>query len=274
MAKGAMQWQTLIVIILTLLAGVVMLLFIGQSGKISSEVGDKEACLSSVRNQALTSRITPASSVDLRCTTHYETTAVAKPEDQKALLAKEMASCWEQYGEGKIRLFQDETGSYCVVCSRLAFTKPARLDHFTQFLFDTQVPAKGKTYYGYLFNTEGTSQVLQDYRASGIADQDTIDTARPQAVIYVATKNVDKWWGYITGGAIGVGAAVAVFFSGGTLLPVLIAGGAAGGASGFIVTPYMTDREYRAGIILWPYDDIKQLKCSLLEGKAGPLTFT
>jgi hypothetical protein len=279
MAKKAEEamWGTILGIVLILVAGVVLLIFLSQTGKISTSVGEKEQCVSSVRSQSLIGMINPTTVVDLRCTTKQMKVDEDDPEKQKALVASEMASCWEQFGEGKVKLFDIETGSYCVVCSRIEFTKPAKLEDFGEYLLKTTAKGKDATYYEYLFNTKGTPQVVDEYRRSPIASQDTLDTSRPLAVMFVAEKNVDKWTGYlITAGGTAL-AAGAVLVTGGTATPFLVIAAGAGAGAGFttnmFISPHFYNQNFVAGTVLWPYEDIPALKCSRLEGRAGPLQF-
>ena len=271
-----MLWTTLAIIIVLVLIGIVIIYIIVTGSKIATTGGDKEQCLSSIRAQAAVNLLSPGTAVNLRCTTEQVKSDETDATKQKGVLASSMARCWEEFGEGKVKLFQIQTGSYCVVCSHIEFTKPQKLDHFMQYLMENAAPGKSVSYYSYLFNVEGTPQLVNQYRLNPISNQDTLDVSHPVAVMYVAEKKVDA-----TGGGkgpalaalAGVAAAGVVLISGGTAIPALIAAGASGGAVGFVLTPYLVNQDFKSAVVLWPYDTISQLQCNRLEGKAGPLDF-
>ena len=274
--KGEWQWNTLLAIVAAAMLGLILIWYLNQASTVSNEASDKEQCIASVQAQALKGRISPGSTVDLRCATQYDTITTSDAQKQKAIIANQMADCWERLGEGKIRLFADETGSYCVICSRLEFTKPQKLERFGEYLFQNKVPLKGTTYYSYLFGSATASDAQKQY--SSFAAQDNLDVSKPMAVVFIAEKKVENTWtGYLVSAGAAVAVGGAILFTGGTAIPFLVVGGTAAGFTGatshYIIGPYFKDRTFNAGIMLWPYDEVPSLKCGVLEGKAGELQF-
>ncbi|MEK6823148.1 MAG: hypothetical protein AABY13_04930, partial [Nanoarchaeota archaeon] len=139
-------WAALLAAIIFAVSTFVLLQLISKGGKVATDAAEREQCLDSVRAQALISQVRPDSPVDLRCRTRYVTVTDTDLAKQKLTIAKEMRNCYGQLGEGKVKLFDLEQGAYCVVCAKLDFAKPGRLDHFTQFLLDTKLH-EGQTYY-------------------------------------------------------------------------------------------------------------------------------
>ena len=104
------SWTAMLGILLLLLGGVVLLIFIGGAGKIAVSAAEKDQCIASVRAQAAAGLMSPYASVNLRCSTNHKTVTESDPTKQKQVIATEMANCWEQFGEGKLKLFAVESG--------------------------------------------------------------------------------------------------------------------------------------------------------------------
>jgi hypothetical protein len=264
--KGDWLWNSIAALVLVVIGALIWLYLVGGFGNIAESTQSSAACRASVQGMALTSTLNPTNVGQLRCTTEYATIDTADVAAQKKAIADKMASCWGMFSEGKLKLFAPETGTYCVICSRLAFSHPATLKDFTGYLHDTPAVGTGMTYLQYLTNT-GTEGNPLTYEGT----DRSLDTTKPMAVVFVYTKNVNDWLGtYVGPGALIAGGALTLA-TGGAF--GIVAGGLAAGTA-FIAAPYFATQDYAALTVAYPYDDIKDLQCHPIEGKAGPLAFT
>lgn len=264
------MWETLTVMVVILATGFILFKLLDRTGETAIDAGDAQRCEASVRASAVQGLLAPSHVGELKCSTHYITVADKDETRQKAAIADAMRSCWSQFGQGRLPLFDVRSGSFCVVCARLEFSAPLKVTKFTQYLLEKPAAGTGGSYYQYLFGADPASAASL-YPASAIASVDTLDTSRPLAVMFVTSKKVDDWTAYLVGGGVIVAGGAVAIISGGTLLPVVAAVG--GGAAGYFTSPYFTNENAVSATVLWPYDDLGAMQCTRLEGKAGPLTF-
>jgi len=225
-----------------------------------------------------------------KCRTEYLTVPKGQDEDQELkFIARKLAGCWDQYLEGREDLFYTEDNTFCAICSVLYFDDDEKeITDLISYLMNNEVPTKpGKSYFQYISRirlTDGQLQEVED--AQRDKKLGTVDTGTPQSIIFVEGKDVNpgSLTGYsstvsgIAGFAIGatVTAVVAVAATVCTLSLVCAAGvtgaaivvGTAGGGAGyFLGSDDNPDLDSR--VLLWPYnnEDLKQLKCTVLEGQ-------
>ena len=113
---------------------------------------------------------------------------VADREDAEQVIAKEIVSCWEMMGGGKVGLFNDwfvqtygfgTITSSCVICSRIAFDKEnlnkSGIDvneiNVRNYMITHRMPNKEVSYFVYLTGTGGLMSVNEN---NGMARIDNV----------------------------------------------------------------------------------------------------
>lgn len=104
-------------------------------------------------------------------------------EDVEQAVAKEILSCWEMMGQGKLSMFSDwfvqtygigKMTSSCVICDRIAFDKAslekAGIDlkkmNVMNYMQTHKVPEKDMSYYIYLTGSEGKMSIENNLQRS------------------------------------------------------------------------------------------------------------
>ena len=240
----------------------------------------------------------------LDCSTKYINVRSKEPEVIKKRIADEMADCWYLYGNGQKELFDTTDNNYCVVCSRLTFDQEVEVDEFIPFLRTQKVPVKyqevaqdlleqkrDKTYWRYLMGIEMENFLPDYYYNSDLSKYDTFRTDFPLAVMYIMEKDaypdgyaeegktaeavemgvLGTIGGVIAGVALcatGVGCGAVALIS--TVAWTGTVGGALGSGAGYLIG---SDRsaDWNARVMLWNYDELKELPCTYIEAKSVPL---
>lgn len=229
---------------------------------------------------------------DVNCPVRYK--EVKKGSDINHALAFYMAECWDQYGEGRLKLFSNEwisTEKFCAICTHLKFDENKVIDakSFLQYLKEKPAPIgftydvfgnKGVSYYTYLsgYKTEDldlSNPKLGEYK---------IDTDKPYGIIFTYTKRGDLVSDY-TLKAAGVGAiigsttgeAMVLSIKGIPFIGKAISGKAimAIGLAGVVGGAYAAVRlggvpqQIDSAVVLIPYDEIElqKLDCEIFPVK-------
>ena len=184
----------------------------------------------------------------------------------KKQLAGAMFDCFDEFGAGKLDLFDTRRGStdhYCVVCSKITFTntdKTKELKGLADYLTDPNVvsPNGKDTYYEFFSGTTsgGSVKVPPD-----LASIDQLDTSKRHAVFFTYGKTTGWWDKTMAGGLAGtggllVGGFVAGFFTGGVTW--VIAGATVVGGAGFgiaVTKAPSLNSDWTAGVTLIPYGE-------------------
>lgn len=167
-------------------------------------------------------------------------------DEMKKQIAEEMRTCWNNYGEGKKRLFRGK-GTFCSVCAIINTDSDTSVTSFPAYLTKTYVPGEEYTYLEYIadFKTENAQDAVDEYNnaVSRANANDNLNFKKGEnyAVIYVHINDYDTFKNFVnfakvsaTGisiGAVGgalAGAGVAVVWTGAGTIPGigLIAAGA------------------------------------------------
>ena len=117
-----------------------------------------------------------------------------KPEEAKEKIAREMYTCWKQFGRGKLDLFR-ENGVYCKVCSIIDLKTEENIDSFSEYLLTTPSPTKGLYYYDYLssFETSRAEEIVGNSLPELNRDGEELIKDKTYAVIFVYAKGTDTW---------------------------------------------------------------------------------
>ncbi len=263
---------SLLIIIIILLATLITLWTFYN--KLFKQVGntDKEICKSSVYAHFLTKvKGKNIFNTKIDCKTQLINIEKKDNEKSKYIISNAMYDCWDQFGEGKLNLFEDEN-IYCFVCHHIDFKdKNLIIDDFPEFLATRRIPKGKKTYLQYLtgYKTEN-SQIL------GIKDfenipKERIDTSKSNdyAVVFTYIKGKEKIEKFfdqtkkIGGGTVaGVGGVLIITGVVSTGVgAVIIGGGVLALLSGYFGE---ADLEWASFIVLRPYNEdmiVNELGC-------------
>jgi hypothetical protein len=209
----------IMVVVIALLAMVIL-----RWKEIAHLESQKNICKASVYEHAASHIKGVDLSSSINCPTQNHTVPDGTPHEQKLYLAKRMAGCWEQFGEGKLRLF-DHDDMYCVLCSWVEFSGDEVLHDFSEFLYTERMPGTEITFMDYLngYETERAAQVIGDVTKDTVKDKPILPD-KMYTIVFVYAKGDDNV-------RIASDMAVNVLQSAGTPLAVvggvlLIAGGA------------------------------------------------
>lgn len=252
--KGEITTQQIVLIIILVASFAVILFFIIRlnfGGQTAQDI-----CHNSVVTRG--SAIVPDSQFPLKCQRQYVCLSasgscnkmtnptiikVKTKNDVYKALADQMATCWWEFGEGKID-YAPSTSSpqnYCSICSQIAFDSSVnKIFGGTNF--------NKKDFYTYLAHTKMSSgQTYQDYfLLNGILNYQgnfgTVNMTKEYYSLMGITTKVSTL-GWIAKGAVAIGGAAAIVttivLSGGTATPLLAiigttaAGTVVGGAAGY-----------------------------------------
>ena len=157
---------------------------------------------------------------DDSCVTYEEDVKTTNQEELFSTLAKDMLSCWRDYGSGKVDFYSDldwgvVEDTYCRVCSQKNFKKKATLDMkaFQEYLNNNGPDASGKKY----------SEILTDIPGGKLnfnTEEMEFDEKNPLYISFVVDKGLLKFGTYtLSSGLVG-----------GTALTVVAAKTGIGGA--------------------------------------------
>lgn len=255
--KRGIEKETLVLLI-SVVAVLIFLITVVLKGSVqaSESSADLAACKGSVlRNAQL--RISGIEfPTDIRCPARN--VLIKEKDSGKAndLIAREMYYCWDQYGEGKLNLFKDES-TFCAVCSFIRVETPNPVTGLQEYLIQTQIPDKsGRRYSDYLtgFQTSRAEAVLGAIKNEPVV-QKNMQSSLPggksdYAIIFVYAKGNDQVKrilnhlslsttesriGLAYGAFLGLGAGAAVGGAAATGLMVAGAVGVASGPPGWVV---------------------------------------
>ena len=277
-------------LIIFLILFVVITVFLVNYKSYIQEKIPKKICKESVAQHARLHIRGMDFSTSIKCPVDYR--PIGADKDIKSELAYYMADCWDKFGEGRLKLFDEEILSkknLCVICNHITFKEKTKIDakDFMDFLKDTPFPSefdeednfeKDASYYTYLSRYK-----TKDLDTSNIKLGDyNIDTSVPYATVmtYAKKGNLNSFFYTATGIGAKYGAVLGVIVllvapipgTRVTAATLIISGGlgAAGGAStgGFAVAGVGggITQNWDAGVLLVPYKtiELKKLNCDYL----------
>jgi len=224
------------------------------------------------------------------CFTEYKTIDSNDDTVVKRTIADSMASCWDTYGRGKGEIFDTKDGNFCAICSSLEFTNKKEVKGLTEFLAKEKPSVTSdQIYLDFLTGSRvQSSTLIEKYENSDLKKLDTLNLEKPLAVVFTMAKNayptalkgsehgkLDIWSmavdttiagvfaTIVTGGAL-CSTGVGCFFAFGAIL------GTGTGVSYFSGSDIGANWDART--VLVPYDNLKSLKCTRLEGRSTPIS--
>jgi len=253
---------------------------------------EQEICRNSVVLKG--NSILPSETVSLNCRTRLtclstskncdkfvnpdEVLKVKDKEEVYSALAETMVGCWFQFGEGKIDYLGEGdlvSNQYCAICNQIGFDESLyeengifsdgelNQEEFYQYLIDTDMPGKKRTYAEYFFNQEIAkgSTFEQNFKQ--------IDVEKIQLI--VTGINSVSTWEYVVGGVLVVGATILTVVTFGVGVPVLIGavaitvGGTGGHFLGTVVQGASGDDFLLPTIVEAATDEFTALNCEDIE---------
>jgi len=287
-------------LVLMLIVLVVMILLKGQIFGATNAAHD--ICKQSVYQNYLLSLAVNTFGESVKCPTQYVKIDNSNERQAKADLAESMRDCWDQFGEGKIELFNGD-GTFCAVCDQVTFTnKNKKITGFVDYLAATRVPLSSNTYAEYLtsYQTKGAAEILDEARQNPEfqqnVGQDVIDPAVQDkyATVFIYVKgrdNIEQFAkkaisvelaaigtevitiGIIKAAGAGAAAAIGIATAPISVPVVIIAGGVVLVAGGVLALNYWgAPTEWTSAIQFLPYDEnmLTSLGCQILPGQEKP----
>ncbi len=193
--KKAMAMTTVVGLGLILVVLFILVLFIGNTANRISDESKSYGCKKSVEVAAGKMLGISATSLDfaelINCPTKYLTIDTADTGEASKKIADELRKCWWELGEGKLDIFQQQTATYCVVCSVIErWTGDKNVDGFIDWMNEHKVEGTQRTYLEYL---TGTSKDYLSYSSSQGFTPMSIDTKQKYALVYVQAKDAYEW---------------------------------------------------------------------------------
>lgn len=294
--KGEMTTQQIVVLIILIVSFGILLFFLMRLG-FGSET-EKEICHNSVVTRG--SAIVPLEVMPLNCQRSYVCitadnncdAALTNPIKKKVrskeefydVLAMELTDCWWMFGEGKVNYVGDDLTKnlYCSLCSQIAFDSSIQelmggevflKEEFYRHMTLTNMTGSSKTYSEYLFGTNELEEI-----PAGISFGEISLEGKQYYSFMAITSEIGNLGWILSGGAvaaIGAGIIITSVGSGGLLVPVWVAVGAAtvaGGVTGDYIastikgdsgSDYLLPTLIEAGS-----EEFKQLNCDYIITKS------
>lgn len=188
-------------------------------------------------------------------------TQLAKEEQIKMFLAREMADCWGMFGEGKLQIFAREFNSASftskgIICDKIEFDSTItggenpikEVSGFILYMTSHKVPNQNYSYMDYLAGTaEGKmasqlyGQQVVDKSISSLISYDSVSVTGVKSIFYIES-TLTNFWQRIIGTAGGLGAAIGSLRMGGFGFQALTAGGyVVGSMGGDVLTRWLND---------------------------------
>jgi len=285
---------------------IIFLLFLSRTNDVLKAKAQKEICKSDVYGQAAMG-IKPLKTIekigelidnrhdivsDVNCPT--QEVVIKEKLDTKAgqvkaekQIATAMYDCWDQFGQGKLELFESKIGTdmYCVMCSHITFKEnDKKIDGFINYLQENTIPSDTETTYAEYLTGYQTLDKLQMFKENlnSFMQQNNaheIITSSDYAVTFFYYKEgyMDKIkstaLGMIGGATIGTAVPVGFLIAGttigtGGLAAIGVAIFALGTGIGAVLGSDKS-ANWNSGVMLIPLqsEQLSDLKCSYLPAK-------
>jgi hypothetical protein len=196
------------IVLMTIIILSIFLIF----SKISSKSEDtlyKSRCKTSLKAYARLKHMpfgdSTTDEAKISCPTQYITIEDASQKSMRRQVANLMAGCWDNMGEGKIRLFSAQDEKFCVICSVFQFEdKKDKLTGLPSFMATEKAPILRKdyrpTYQEFISGVQTSEKVVDKLKNSGI-DQSYLDGSKRYAILFTYYKQ--SYWSKVWRAALG-----------------------------------------------------------------------
>ncbi len=234
--KGMASFHFLVIVIVGLVLLALLLIIVSKIGANLEERAVESRCKNSVIAHSKLNSLPFGSATtdpgDIECPTRFITVADESPLSMKREVANMMYRCWDNYGEGRLLLFEATDKKFCAICDVFEFEdRGTRLDGFMSFLMVERVPERSRegyspTYFDYIAGRSTDPSVVDDPSTQQL-DTNYLDGSKRYAVLFTYYKT--SFWHKVWNGVKGfvVGAVVTVVLAGPGIVISAISGGTA-----------------------------------------------
>jgi hypothetical protein len=189
----------LVALILVGIVIILMIVIVYNLGKTTERASFKQTCKSSVQARAKLVQLPMGTTIDkdkasIECPTQYVTIADKSDTKKKETVAKLIADCWDNYGQGKVILFNPRNMRFCAICDVVQFKDQSKpLVGLSGFMMTNKVPIgidpNHRTYYEFLTGQKPTqAQIGASAQVSAV---DSLDTKKRYMIVYTYFKETD-----------------------------------------------------------------------------------
>lgn len=188
--------DALVATVVLLLVAFLFLEYETQLKEAYSKAFGKTSCEASVREHAALKLGFADFSNEIKCPTVKLKINDKNEEIVKKKIADAMVDCWEEYGQGKLKLFKDDN-IYCAICHRITFGKDIQVKGFTNYLAMNNPKGQKISYLQYL-TTERTqnSDFLKENENQIIGDTIIASQQNEYTIIFTFIKGKQYWKEY------------------------------------------------------------------------------
>ena len=271
-SKGEIEKKIVIYSVIGAVTIIVLGLILKTIYEQNTGVSDKQMCKDSIMLYSKTAMFAGRPiSQSIKCPTRYLKLPVEDNKDVEAAkkeIASQMYDCWDNFGRGKLELFDPKNGRFCVVCAVISFSSPnKKIDGFVEYLNQNRIPGRNETYAQFLGNSE-------EVEFEQGVDKFEIDTSKVYAVMLTYDKRsrlstlTKATTGFIVGAAASV-AGVALIMSGigaPVGIGVLAAAATIGGTASAVIASQTgaENSEWTAGVILEDENSVADIGCDYI----------
>ncbi len=240
--KG-IEFSMIVIFIVSIIILILLMLYAGKLAEIFKSTIEQNKCKTSVYTF---SKLYASSKVlqqyTLSCPVSKLT--VNQEEEVFSTVAKEMATLWDNFGEGKLELFAPEDEVFCVLGSHITFDMKKEMRGFLPYIAEHAY--KKTSYLEYLTGIPPSAAQKTSLQASYLQQIDKIDTSKPLGIIFIYSKDamMTKQEGTIYG--MGIGSVVGIVAGVATLFYFPPAGISVIGIT--IISPLITGAAQMAGV--------------------------
>ncbi len=189
-SKAEKRNMVIVGFVLLIVIVIIMVLFMKSIGTTTDILAEKNKCKQSVYAAGI--HIKDISfTEEINCPTKYTTIADKEPKKINKKLADSMINCWDNFGQGKLQLFNKEN-VFCSVCEIIDFKeKDQKIYGLTEYLFKTDIPSTNKKYADFLMGhaTQESKKYVEDpniyEKLKNQFETSYIDTSNKYAVVFV-----------------------------------------------------------------------------------------
>ncbi|MCX6709846.1 MAG: hypothetical protein NTV63_02720 [Candidatus Woesearchaeota archaeon] len=206
LGKNALERESIVFFIIGALALIVLLFFMYNASRDAEENAQKQICKQSVLMYSKLMIGGKPLSESIKCPTKYISLPSSKSNSEiEKTIANEMYECWDNFGQGKLELFDTRNEKFCVICSSIKFSGAQKeIYGLGSFLATEKTPLGNETYLEFLGTGIEDYEILKN-QAQSLDSEFKIDTSKQYGIMFVYAKKSRM----STIAKIGIGAGIA-----------------------------------------------------------------
>ena len=273
--KKVIERESIVFFIIGALALIVLLFFMYNASRDAEENAQKQICKKSVLMYSKLMIGGKPLSESIKCPTKYISLQSSKNNlEIEKTIANEMYECWDNFGQGKLELFDTKNEKFCVICSSIGFSGAQKeITGLGSFLATEKTPLGNETYLQFLAGGIENYELLKSQTES-LDSKFKIDTSKQYGIMFVYAKKsrmstiakIGIGAGVAAAGVIGialiashVGVPVGIAFIKYTIYAAsatAVAGGYGGSQTG------AEESEWQASVMFVPTEEIQNIGCT------------